>query len=341
MSKEEPKQRKKLQDLLKELFKSHFVKLGLKAWAVGLVVLVAAEMSVGQVRPELLWLLHLFRDVGIALIVAGTVGIGAEFATRKEGMDLLQMAVGEALENTVEPKLDRLESLIHSDRFKLLGIRDVYPDRSEHRCQEYLKEAPAGGVIRLLGISMGYLASKEVRSEIRTKLNAGCRFKLLLLKRESAFFAKRALEEARQLESTPDEENDAIEAFERDAELWSSAYKNFYKKLPQNLSRRFQMRYYDAPPGYLLIDNGVRMLVGIYVLGCSGDKCPHFELLKGGAAYEKFSNHFDLLWKWTDEAMPAQTAKDGVAAPTSFQERRKESKRVPVERRSQQSSEVA
>jgi hypothetical protein len=83
------------------------------------------------------------------------------------------------------------------------------------------------------------------------------------------------------------------------------------------------------------------MLVGVYVLGCSGDKCPHFELLKGGAAYEKFSNHFDLLWKWTDEAMPAQTAKDGVAAPTSFQERRKESKRVPVERRSQQSSEVA
>jgi hypothetical protein len=337
MSKEKSRN---FRDLLKRLSLSRFIQLGLASLVFGIAFMAVAEAAHDPTKPSSIWL-HLSRDIGIALMVAGTVGIGAEFVARKEGMELVETVVRESLEEVVEPKLDELKGLIRSDRFRILGVRDVFPDRSENSYREYIKEATPGNEIRLLGISMGYLASKDVQEDIRHKLDAGCTVKLLLLNLDSQYHLKRAVEEARQLEGTSFEEQRSIRAFLRDASLWSSVYEDFAGNLSPELSRRFKLRYYDAPPGFFLIDNGSKMLVGFYLRGCSGDKCPHFELTKGGAAYDKFSSHFDLLWKWPEELVTAPMGEAVLPAPTTLVERRKVSIPVPSDRRMQPLAEVS
>lgn len=336
MNKEESSTHTRVKKLLRRLFLSRFIQLGLASWAIGLALMAVAEFAMDRTEPDLLWLLHLSRDLGIALMVAGTVGIGAEFVTRKEAMELIEDVVRESLQEVVEPKLDELGGLIRSDHFRILGVKDVFPERSEHSCQEYLEEAVPGSEIRLLGISMGYLASKDIQRDIEHKLGAGCTVKLLLLDLDSKHLLTRAIEEARQSASTPGEEKKAIKAFLSDAKLWRPVYENFSGTLPPELSERFKLRYYDAPPGFFLIDNGARMLVGFYLRGCSGDRCPHFELTKGGAAYEKFSNHFDLLWNWPEELVAASVEEDAIPAPMPLLSERRQ-----VERRKQPLAEVS
>jgi hypothetical protein len=338
MNKEGSSTHIRVKKLLRRLARSRFIQLGLTSGAIGFALMAVAEFALDRTEPDLIWLLHLCRDLGIALMVAGTVGIGAELATREEAMELVEDVVRESFQKVVEPKLDELGSLIRSDNFRILGVKDVFPDRSEHSCQRYLDETPPGNEIRLLGISMGYLASRDIQGDIRKKLEAGCTVKLLLLDLNSKYLEKRAIEEARQLENTPEEEQKLIDAFQRDTKLWRPVYEYFAATFPPE---RFKLRYYDAPPGFFLIDNGVRMLVGFYLRGCSGDRCPHFELTKGGATYEKFSNHFDLLWKWPGELVAASTEEEVLPAPMTLLERRKVSTSVPVERRMQPLVEVS
>jgi len=305
---------------------------------IGSILIILGEERVGYVG----------RDIGIALVIAGTVGLSVEYAARKEAERVLRYIAKDSIEKHAWPKLreisesiqgygfrasegvekvlsmsQNVESQVHeinhlliNNNLRTLGVKQMHINRSPDLL-EYIQQAPPGSTIKLLAISLNRLIAEDAGNVLRQKLKEGCTVQVLVMDPESPYVRVRALEEMDKPEATETEIEQFMQAFVEKVRNRDSLFRNWAKNLPVQLQSRIEISHYDAPANCFLVDNTLTMLVGFYLRSFVGEECPHIELeIREGGAYLSFRRHFEFLWK-----------------NPVLVERRKESIAVEVERR--------
>jgi len=133
---------------------------------------------------------EIWRDFGIALLTAGTLGIGVEFYTRKEFETLIAERILEAIEGSSVPsKLDDLNHLLSlGNEMTSLGLRKIY--KSNAPAIDFyglLEAADEATEIRLLGVCMMSFTNGPMQSLLHMKLAQGCTIKFLTMDSDSEF----------------------------------------------------------------------------------------------------------------------------------------------------------
>jgi hypothetical protein len=230
-----------------------------------------------------------WRDFGVAILTAGTIGVVVELYTRKQFETLIADRIVVAIESSsLTPRLDDINKLLSlGNELTSLGLRKIHTLRSPIDFAGLLEAADPGSEIRLLGVCMMSFANQPMQTLIQRKIEQGCTIKLLILDSDSEFVKLRALEEGRSLADIRVE----IEATDR-------LHQNFIEvRLPQELRENIELGHYDFPPTYLIISTNRTMIVGFYLREARGELFPHLELeAKGGGIYIWFLRHFDSLW---------------------------------------------
>jgi hypothetical protein len=189
-----------------------------------ILVIASATWHLGEVP----------RDIGISMLVAGTVGLGVELFSRREMEKVLGelieekliLSTGEqfgtieaALQNVdrqtrsdaeslrrsqeeVLPKLDELRTLaVRGGDLLDMGVNRLTRRRQEWLLQDFIQKAEPGSTIRVLALCLNTLANNSGRDLFKRKLREGCHIKLLLLDpREEAMLEERARQENRTTE---------------------------------------------------------------------------------------------------------------------------------------------
>lgn len=265
------------------------------------------------------------RDIGISLLIAGTVGLGVELSARRE----MERALGDMIEEklaqatsarftaleTALPKLDEIRELVvRKSGLQEAGLKRLSSRREDNLLQELIGKAAPGSSIRVMAICLNTLANNTGEDLFKRKLQEGCRIRLLLLDPDdSAALEERARQENRSSEAELRELKERVRT-------WDSVHKNTVQKLAadKTLPGSIELGYYRSLPSCFMIDNGGAMLVGFYLHGCRGEKCPHLEIEnRQNGFYQQFDRHFETLW----------------ARSLSPFERRKKDEPVEVERR--------
>jgi hypothetical protein len=266
------------------------------------------------------------RDIGISMLVAGTVGLGVEISCRKEMERVLGGLVEEKVVQTtggrftsLETRLQDIDRQARMDTRNLLDLQgDVLPSlevirdlvvresglrevglkrlsrhREDNLLQEFIEKAAPGSSIRVLALCLNSLANNPGRDLFKRKLREGCHIRLLLLDpNECAALEERARQENR---TTQDE----LREFRERVQTWASVHRSAVQNLAadKTLPGSIDLGYYQSLPSCFLVDNGDAMLVGFYLHGCRGDRCPQLEIEnRQNGCYQQFDKHFETLW---------------------------------------------
>lgn len=228
--------------------------------------------------------------IGIALLIAGTVGLGLELYTRKEFLEVVAETMDEVIRSSpLGSRLDELKGILMAGiDLRSLGVNRLEVNRRALDFASILKQAAPESEIKILGICLMSLDDARIRHILAEKLRAGCSIKILLLDPTSRAVEERAVDERRKYNNVRDE----IEASENIHRVFVEEMRP--KKLPGNI----ELGYYDRYPGYFLLAIHSLVVVGFYLRDYRGEDSPHMELeVKAGGLCEPFLRHFDAGWK--------------------------------------------
>lgn len=311
--------RSSLRELRKKLVRFWFLFLMtlLSGLGLGLVLVIHyASWPLGEV----------WRDLGISMLVAGTVGLGVELFCRKE----MERVLGDLIEEKVvhstgdrftvlETRLQDVDLQARADAQNLLdfqgvmlpslevirdlvvgesglqevGLKRLSRHREDNLLQKFVERAAPGSTIRVLALCLNSLANNPGKDLFKKKLREGCKIQLLLLDPNECA----ALEERARQENRTTEED--IREFKERVQIWASIHKSTVQKLAadKTLPGSIDLGYYQSLPSCFLVDNGNAMLVGFYLHGCRGDRCPQLEIEnRQNGFYLQFESHFETLW---------------------------------------------
>ena len=288
------------------LLRYRFIILALVMVMLGfLLIAYGTNLSHGEI----------WRDFGIAILTAGTLGIGIEFYTRKEFETLIADRILDAIEGSSLPsKLDDLNHhLFLGNEMSSLGLRKIHTiDSPAIDFFSLLQAADEGTEIRLLGVCMMSFTNGPMQMLIHRKLAQGCTIKLLTMDSESEFVKLRAVEEERSLEDIRTE-----------IQATNNLHRSFINnRIPAKLRDNIELRHYDLPPSYLIVSTNKIMIVGFYLRKGRGELFPHLELeTKGGGIYGSFLQHFDSLWEASKQPRIGQNQEASSVADISSHRR--------------------
>jgi hypothetical protein len=178
------------------------------------------------------------------------------------------------------------------------GLQRVYRSRREIDVRRFIKAAPSGSEIKMLGTALMCVTPWETQQIMIERLKDGCTFKLLSLNPDSPFVGQRAREEHRAVDEIKSVIGNTCEI-----------NQSFIATLPDNLRPKVSLLHYDAPPMCFMVSNSDIMIISFYLREQRGENFPHFEIeIKEGGIVKPFMDHFDSLW---DEVQELQ----GVTEP--------------------------
>lgn len=267
------------------LWRARFLLLALCFLFAGLTLeLVVAFVHFSPQLHELV------RDVGITLLIAGTVGLGLELYTRRDFLELVSVKLGEAIESSaVSRKMDDLVQLFSAvNDLQALGVRRIHRRRPYNLFYELVEEAGAGTEIKVMGVCLMSLNEGKMRELISEKLKQGCKIKLMMLDPASPAVAERAEDERRKYKEVKAE----IEASDR-------LHRVFVEEGTSEEGRHnMEIGYYSYYPNYFLFCTDKASVVGFYLRDQRGEEFPHLELeVRGGGMCIPFLKHFDSAWE--------------------------------------------
>lgn len=306
-----------IRELRKKLVRSWFLFLMTVLFGLGLALVINYEA----------WHLgEAWRDIGISMLIAGTVGLGVELFCRKEMEriwgDLVEEKIVQTtgdrftaletrlqdidrqarvdtrslldLQGGVLPSLEVIHDLVVGESgLQEVGLKRLSRHREDNHLQEFIERAVPGSTIRVLALCLNSLANNPGRDLFKRKLREGCHIRLLLLDPKACA----ALEERARQENRTTEED--IREFRERVQIWASVHRNAVQNLAadKTLPGSIDLGYYQSLPSCFLIDNGNAMLVGFYLHGCRGDRCPQLEIEnRQNGFYQQFDKHFETLW---------------------------------------------
>jgi len=251
---------------------------------------------------------EIWRDFGIAILTAGTLGLGIEFYTRRQFETLIAERMLDAIEiSSLPTRLDNVHHLLSfGAEITSLGLRKIHTINSPAiDFLGLLEAADPGSEIRLLGVCMMSFTNGPIQMLLQRKLEQGCTIKLLTMDSKSEFVKLRAEEEGRTYEDIQNE----IESTNK----LHHGFINF--RIPANLRENIELRHYDLPATYLIVSTDRTMIVGFYLRKGRGEHFPHLELeAKGGGIYASFLQHFDSLWDQPKQVVMEQSREAATAA---------------------------
>jgi hypothetical protein len=291
MQEQTPSAKNTLAQLKSGLLRYRFILMALVMAMAGFLLIVFRDEFPG---PEY------WRDFGIAILTAGTIGLVVELYTRKQFETLIADRLRDEIESSSLTRgLDDIKLVLAlGNELTSLGLRKIHPTRSNIDFGSFLEEAKPESEIRLLGVSMMSFASDRIRAQIQKKLDEGCTIKLLILDSESAFVQRRAVEEGRGYEDIYDD----IEAFDK-------LHRKFIRNVvPEQFRKNIELGHYDSAPTYMIVSTNRAMIVGFYLREGRGGLFPHLELeAKEGGIYVSFLRHFDSLWAARKESRTVES----------------------------------
>ncbi len=252
--------------------------------------------SAGAVLEVVAWQTgaEIVGHFAVALLIAGSAGLGLELYARKEFLRLVDESLKEVIEHsTLAAQIEELKKLTEAGRAVFsAGVSRVHMSREPISFSQVLERAEPNTEIRILGICLLSLA--RTQPFLEKKLEAGCRIKILLLDPECNAVKERAEDEGRPY----DEVREEIEASER-------IHRIFVERMrPKGLRGNIELKYYDRYPSFFLLATQSLVVVGFYLRKSRGLECPHIELeVKGGGLYEPFLRHFDAAWAESKEVL--------------------------------------
>ncbi len=272
------------QTLKKTLMNLKFVIAGMVMLFAGICTVFLCHAYVGEGLIG-----SIVRDLGIALITAGSVVLAHEWCVRKQFLELVEGTVRRGLQEWGDNRWSRdLRDLLPlADDLREVGLRRIHRRRADRELKELLRGAGPRASISVLGVALKYLCPGDVQDILEEKLQDGCEIRLLLLDPKSPFVQQRGDEEGR----------DRRDVF-ADIGAATSMLNSFVHGLPENLRSNIKIGHYDGPPTYFICATDKTMLLGFYLPGDRGEEMPHFEFdIKRGGAYEAFAGLFEWRWK--------------------------------------------
>lgn len=183
-----------LSQLTSLLLRYRFIIMALVMAMLGFLLIVFGKnLSHGEI----------WRDFGIAILTAGTLGLGIELYTRRQFETLIAERMLEAIEiSSLTTRLDSVHRLLSlGDEMTSLGLRKIHTINSPAiDFFGLLEAADVGSEIRLLGVCMMSFTNGPMQMLLQRKLEQGCTIKFLTMDSESKFVELRALEEGRSIE---------------------------------------------------------------------------------------------------------------------------------------------
>lgn len=307
-------------------YRYRYIVLALTLLFAGVVLLFVYALDAE--RDKKFWLI-LSRDIGIALIPAGTILLANEFFTHHQFEQMISdkmhsvIACNSFLDVTfkhAEAQRNEIKSAIPSsitgqnaflaDKFQTvegqmdeilatipfaltlrsLGVTELYKERPDTgRLVGMLRAADAESEIYMLGIALTDLNDGLVQKEVEKKLAQGCKMKLLWLDSDSPHVRQRAAEEGR-----------PYVELQRDLLTHDSLHVNFVTNRLERYRQNIEYGRYSPLPSYFIFMTSITMIVGFYLPGSRGIFFPHMELArKEGGIYDAFKEHFNSLWDVT------------------------------------------
>jgi hypothetical protein len=132
-----------------------------------------------------------WRDIGISMLIAGTVGLGVELSARKE----MERVLGDLIEEKIArgtsdrfaaieaalPKLEEIRDLVvRESGLQDAGVQRLSSRREDHLLQGFIERAAPGSTIRVMALCLNTLANNRGRDLFKRKLQEGCHIRLLL-----------------------------------------------------------------------------------------------------------------------------------------------------------------
>jgi hypothetical protein len=245
-------------------------------------------------------LLILLRDIGIALIPAGTILLANEVFTRYQFEQMISDRMHTVIEQsgflgekfgTIEGQMSEiLSSIPFAIRLRSLGVGELYTTRPDtKRLVDMLRAADAGSDIYMLGIALTTLMDGRVQEAVKQKLALDCKMRLLWLDPNSPHVAQRAIEESR-----------PYVELKGDLLTTDTHHVNFITNRLSNYQENIEYGRYSSLPSYFIFMTNITMIVGFYLPGARGIFFPHLELSRReGGIYDAFREHFNSLWTVT------------------------------------------
>jgi hypothetical protein len=144
---------------------------------IGFVLIILPEL-LGWPHNELRTLL--IRDIGLAVLIAGVVGSGYEFATRGAFLEEVQRA----LEDVVGKRYEEL------DKVRASGLKTIHKEKFYADVEEKLRDAKTS--IRILQTWSGEFNS--LGSPLKQAAERGIDIRILLLKPDSIVARRRGVD---------------------------------------------------------------------------------------------------------------------------------------------------
>lgn len=245
------------------------------------------------------------RDLGVAFLAAGTVGLALEFYTRRQFRDLVTEDLRSAVDSSsLASRLEEMLSLASlGGDLRELGVRRIHRNRNAIDFSRLIEEAEPGSELRLLGVCLAGFMDRQTQVLIEKKLRDRCSVRILILDPESDFVKLRAIEE-----------NRTYDDIKKDISGAAEIHANFIEnRVAQAVRSQIRLGRYDAAPAYFIFSTHNTMVVGFYLREDLGEFFPQLELeIKEGGIYRSFDQHFESLWR-TCQASEATT----ISAPSA------------------------
>jgi hypothetical protein len=240
---------------------------------------------------------HLIRDLGIAAVVAGLLGVGYDKLLREKFLDDVST---------------RVEDIFRGPQFRKQGLENMYGSLTwgiiEEKFDDLIDKAPGliaraendqdKPKIRILQTWMSYRGD-GLPGRIKRAAQADCKVEVLLLNPYSRQVTYRGdgLQKATDCEQfSPQDIKDEIR---RDLFALERIRIDLAR---DNKAQNLEVRVYNAAPAFHLYDFNGDMIMGIYWRDCSSTGGPQFEIVdstenvKTVSAVQRIDSHFNALW---------------------------------------------
>lgn len=283
-----------LRQLRSAIHRYQFILLAIIVGGVGIWLIVYPQKSPFP---------NIARELGIAFLAAGSIGLVLEFYTRRQFLDLIRQEIVDAVDrSTLSKRID--ETLARGSLggdLRELGVRRIHRNRNAIDFAKLIEEAESGTEIRILGVCLAGFMDRNTQVLLEKKLGEGCNIQLLIIDPESKFVKHRAIEE-----------NRSYEDIKQDITAADKIHENFIlRRLPEKLRSQIELGHYDSAPAYFIFCTHITMIVGFYLREGLGEFFPQLEVeIKEGGIHSFFGKHFEALWSARRET-PKHTSDSG------------------------------
>ena len=269
--------------LLERISRVDVINQALVLIVLGLACIITPLLVPGDNFAE-----GLIRDVGIAILTAGVLGVGYEYKLRDDFVENTTKNLKKVLEEHDD------ELVKHLEKFRKSGLKDVHESLTIELLEENFKKLSPR--VRVLQTWTGFRDDGFMTMLGEAAQRKGCRVEVLLLDpmSEQAKYRADAVDHMTERGVRNDIANDLKEL------------TTVCSQLPEGCS--IEVKVYKGHPGIQLYDFYHTKIMGMHWRQIRSTRGPQFEIVGPETTLStRLDKHFESLW-WDPSTRDAQVA---------------------------------